>query len=680
MSFHASAITSNHTYFPFLALAGHNYNKSQLENMGIKVGSQTGDIISLRIPASLFSELTSLPGIKYIEKARSISPMLNRAIPDTRVDSVWQGLNLPMPFSGKNVLIGITDWGFDYTHPMFYDTLLQHTRIEKVWDQYRNSGTPPAGYSYGAEYSGEMSLLQAQSDTFNIYEYAYHGSHVAGIAGGSGAGTKYRGVAYDAGFLFATFLVDEAAVLDAFAWMKEYAEDQGKRLVINMSWGLYYFGTLDGTSLISQAINQMSSEGVVFVTSAGNNGNGYFHMKHNFIGDTLRTVIGFDNYSWYPEMWGQSVSMWGQPGNPFSFSLKILNTSNVQLDETPFFITASAAAFYEDTLLIGSDTIIYNFTADSAHPLNNRPHFRLRVRNLNTSLYKIALYVSAPSSTVHFWNVIELNNGVGNWGLPFEAPLTGWQQGDYYYGIGEPACTESVISVAAYLSEFKLTNGTMAGGTIAYFSSYGPTLDDRLKPDISAPGQNVISSISSFTNASISPVSVVETVQFNGRDYKFVSLSGTSMSSPMVAGIVALMLEANPWLSAAEVKNIIRLTAREDNRTGNIPDTGSIRWGWGKINALHAIKTALTGISQNQADVSPYTIYPNPATSEVYIFNEPGFSPDYVNIFSASGHLITKIMLSGGNKIIIDFLPSGFYIMEVCDVRSKISLKLLKSY
>ena len=118
---------------------------------------------------------------------------------------------------------------------MFYDTLLQDTRILAAWDQYKTSGPSPAGYSYGTEYNNPNDLITAAVDTANIYSYSTHGSHVAGIAGGSGGGTPYRGIGFECDFLFATFLVDEGAVLDAWQWMNDRAILEGKRLVVNMS-------------------------------------------------------------------------------------------------------------------------------------------------------------------------------------------------------------------------------------------------------------------------------------------------------------------------------------------------------------------------------------------------------------------------------------------------------------
>ena len=664
-------------YMHTLALTNQKFDKKKLSNQGIIVGSVIKQIATLRIPISIISKDMSLEGISYLSPSHRIVPMLNKALKDTRVDSVHQGLTLPHPFSGKDVLIGITDWGFDYTNPMFYDTTLSHTRIYKAWDQFKTSGPAPLGYTYGTEFSGENELLQAQCDTFNIYEWATHGSHVAGICGGSGAGTVYRGVAYDAQYLLATFLVDEATVIDAFNWMYTNAQQAQKRLVVNMSWGLYWMGNLDGTSLISQAIDGLSAQGVVFVASAGNCGDETYHIKKTFNSspDTLKTVIGFNNYGYYPTMWGQSVTAWGEANHSFQYSLKILNSSNEIVDSTRMF--ASNETGYIDTLMVlGSDTIFYNIMNDSANYLNQRPHARIRVKN-KSSQYKIALYSVADSGTVHYWNVIELINDVGNWGGPFSAPLPEYTAGDATYSIGEPACTKSVISVAAHSSEIVVPNGTVYGGARASFSSIGPTLDERTKPDISAPGVNIASSISSFTNSSIDQTSVVTTITFNGRSYRFVRFSGTSMSGPMVTGIVALLLQANPQLTPVQIKEIIHETARQDVNTGIIGDTGSVVWGWGKINALHAIKRALELLNiETQDNKNLCTIYPVPASDKVYCIFDDGFKPTIVEIFSISGQKILTQTISQTGTIDVSSLH-GLYIFHFIGKQASYNKKVI---
>ena len=669
-------------YVSFLAIKNKQFSEYELKSRNILIGSEIGNYITMRIPLELMNETLQIQGIDYIAMAKKIKPNLNKATKDTRVDSVQHGFGLPKAFTGKDVIIGITDWGFDYSNPNFYDTNLTQTRIIAAWDQFRNSGPAPAGYSYGTELIGATALLQAKCDTFNIYEWATHGSHVAGIAGGTGFRSVYRGVAFDANYLMATFLVDEAAVVDAFMWMKDKAVSQNKRLVINMSWGLYWMGNLDGTSLVNQIIDQISTQyNVVFVSSAGNNGDENLHIKKTFSSnlDTLKTVIGFNNYSYYPTMWGQSITAWGQFGKQFSVALRMLNSSNQTLTETQFYPVNNSQNYIDTFIVNASDTVYYTISFESANAQNQRPHIRLRVKNTNTA-YKIALLsVGDTGSLVHFWNVIELTNDVGNWGGPFVAALSDYTTGDALYSIGDPASTKSVITVAAHTSDTYNGAGTLYPGGIASFSSYGPTLDERMKPDISAPGVSVSSSISSYTNQSIAGTSITYTDTFNGRTYKFARFSGTSMSGPMVTGIVALILEANPHLSPAQIKEILHETAREDSKTGDVPDTGSTRWGYGKVNALAAIKLALTTTKVYPVtEDSRFLLYPNPAQNKVWIISDKSISSLNVEIYNSKGVRVFENRNQDDEAIDISLLPKGLYIIKIQEANEIQSLKFIK--
>ncbi|HOH83789.1 MAG TPA: S8/S53 family peptidase, partial [Bacteroidales bacterium] len=223
--------------------------------------------------------------------------------------------------------------------------------------------------------------------------------------------------------------------------------------------------------------------------------------------------------------------------------------------------------------------------------------------------------------------------------------------------------------------EKKLTNGTIVGGTIANFSSYGPTYDGRLKPDISAPGVGVVSSVSSFTNQALSTPSA--SINFGGRTYDFVPFSGTSMSAPMVTGIVALMLQANPTLTPQQIKEIIIETAREDNRTGNIPDTGSYVWGWGKVHAWRAIKTAYAGISEPEGDTEQVLVWPNPAKEVVYLMNETATGPMTVNIYNTFGRLVASQTITQ-NRLNVGHLSAGIYFLEIISKNNSSMVKLVK--
>jgi subtilisin family serine protease len=652
-------------YYSFLGKINQQFNPQNLSDLGIMVGKPIGSVVSLKVPLNQLATITSLPGLESMQIAAKVENLLDKAIIDIRADSTHAGIGLPEGYTGKDVYIGVTDWGFDYTSPMFYDTSLSESRIIAAWDQFKTSGPSPNGFDYGTEYISPQSLLSAECDTSNIYNYSSHGTHVAGIAAGSGAGLAYRGVAFESKLLFVTFTFNVASVLDAWEWMYQKALADGKRLVINMSWGIYHFGTLDGTSLLSQAITAYTDLGVIFVNSGGNNGNVNFHLKKTFSNDVLKSKIDFYDYNANANMWGQSIHSWGEVGNNFSNGLIVTNSAGLVLVESPYYATNNTPSYIDTFIVAGLDTVWYNISADAIHPLNNKPQMRLRVKNTNTSL-KILLKSIADTGIVHYWNLTELTNGVGNWGMPFSTSGSGTSAGNNLNGISEPACSDDVITVAAYATQYSAANGSLVGGGIASFSSIGPRYDGTMKPDISAPGVAIMSSISSFTNAAFTSLGSVD---FNGRTYHFAKFSGTSMSAPMVAGVAALILDANPYLSARQVKEIIMETARQDNITGIIPAEGSTRWGAGRVNAYAAVKLALQTIGlEEPANDLMWSVFPNPVANELH-FTIVEELPKQAEIVNLNGQANLRAIING--KLNVSDLSPGNYFIRL-QIKGKI--------
>ena len=129
--------------------------------------------------------------------------------------------------------------------------------------------------------------------------------------------------------------------------------------------------------------------------------------------------------------------------------------------------------------------------------------------------------------------------------------------------VGSPGAAEKPITVGA---------STDADG-MANFSSRGPTADGRVKPDISAPGTKIIAARATGTSMG------------QAVDDNYTSAQGTSMATPHVAGLCALILKANPKLTPAEVKGILRDTAINLNLDANIQ-------GQGRVDALAAVTAA----------------------------------------------------------------------------------------
>lgn len=597
--------------------------------------------------------------------------LLHRAAEDARLDSVRQAINLPQEFTGQGVIIGITDWGFDYTHPVFYDTNMVHYRVLRAWDQFKTSGPAPAGYDYGTEYVGAEALLNAKCDTSNVYDYAYHGTHCAGIAGGAGAGTIYRGVAVDAEFLFVSVNLTDQQVIDAWRWMYDVSQQEGKRLVISMSWGLYYLDNMDGTGALAEEMQRLNDLGVVFVSSAGNNGDENSHLMHTFTQqDTIRTQFTFPQSSI-----GSSITMMGSVNQPFSFSIFAMDNSFNIISETPFLSTTENGNF-DDVLVIGNDTVHYWGELQASNSYNNRPEVQLQVSKNNG--YKFGLAVAAAGGDFHVWNMALIESNYGNWGGAFIRPNShpDWIAGDNLYSVSTPANVDCVITVAAHSARFTAPSGNLNGGAIADFSSSGPGFGVTSKPDISAPGKNVVSALSSYTNTYSGTTTA--SMQFNGRTYKFVSLSGTSMAGPFVAGVAALVLQVNPYLSADQVKDILLQTAYNDQFT---EQAGELRFGHGKVNAYQAVLRSLTtvGIDDYVVTKEPlFTVFPNPASNQCFVTANTESASTQCQLVDMTGRVVLQTILTPGvNTLNVQYLTPGCYVMRITDGKKVVTKKMV---
>ena len=652
-----------------LAKVTAQFDAQKLKPYGIVAGTRAGDIVTLRLPINKLYVVDNCAEILQYSVSQRVYPTMNRTRVDTRTDSVQAGLGLPQAYTGKDVIIGITDWGFDYKHPNFNNNGQDNRRLLRAWDQFRLKGPAPQGFDYGTEIVGRHDLLQAQGDTSGLYGYATHGTHVAGICAGRGIDGQYTGQAPYAYLLFASFRLDLASWLDAVGWMKNVAKEEGKRLVINNSWGMYTLGPIDGTSLASQAINNLSDSGIVFVTSAGNCGDDYFHLSRTFVAgqnDTLRSIAKYYDYT---EI-GQDIVIWGEPGKYFDISFAMVKDGDsvcMPWKSTLSTGTGGSGSYALDSVLVSAsgDTISFRLIVESSNIHNGRPHMLLTV--YKNAAYNIHLAVTSQEGTVHLWNVADLENGAGNMGAEFsKSYYPNYTRGDNASGIGEPACAENCIAVAAHNSDGKKPSGETVPGVIATFSSHGPLIDGRRKPDVSAPGLHVVSSISSYTTDNYSPVM---TYTYAGRDYIWSRMSGTSMSGPAVTGIVALMLEANPNLSPSQIRQILCATTRNDSETGPLHERDSISdiWGWGKVNALAAVNEALARVDIRQADQQWFAkslqVFPNPATSQVTV-QTGRHTPETVSIYTINGTLLISQQIVMEGTIDISQLPHGIYIVK----------------
>ena len=119
----------------FLAKMAPGYDRDVLEKAGIAIGAEAGQIVALRVPTESVGVLESDKEVlEYSISHRIAAPDCDRTRHDTRADSVQNGWGMPesMRYTGEGVYIGITDWGFDYTHPNYNGQNHSNWRIARV--------------------------------------------------------------------------------------------------------------------------------------------------------------------------------------------------------------------------------------------------------------------------------------------------------------------------------------------------------------------------------------------------------------------------------------------------------------------------------------------------------------------------------------------------------------------
>ncbi len=227
----------------------------------------------------------------------------------------------------------------------------------------------------------------------------------------------------------------------------------------------------------------------------------------------------------------------------------------------------------------------------------------------------------------------------------------------------------------AYFAESFSVGATRPNDTIAGFSSRGPVIIDgslRNKPDVSAPGVGVRSSI-------------------RGGGYAY--FSGTSMAGPHVVGLVALMLSANPDLrgEVETVQNIVEQTSvfLADTLDCNPSSLGNARpnhaYGWGRVDALAAVNAALSvGTANPTAEAPGVQVSPNPATDETVFFLENFKGNTTLEIFAANGQRVVNEHFIPQNRelhqVSLRNVPTGIYLYRIESESGTVSGKLVKQF
>ena len=567
----------------------------EIRALGGEVGRVIGRIATVRIPASAIPALGRLTSLARVEAARPLELHNDSAASASRVDEVRRQLGGSfLGSTGRGVLFGVIDTGLDYGHDDFLDPT-GAPRTLFLWDQV-------TGRICGPE--------RLRARTCGAGDANGHGTHVAGIAAGDGSAPhpdssgafRYAGVAPEADLMAVRFSFFDADLIEGVAWMFEKADSMGRPAVVNISLGSL-FGPHDGTSLIEQALDSLSGPGRIIVTSAGNNGN------------ADNTSPGLTDLLVH----GQARPAPGAPGT-VTFRITDYQPSSRACDDfvlLELWHDGAQAVTFEIrrpggstvTAVTGQEVAdddpggrVDVFAPADPYPGNGDRNAMIVVSGCGSSgspaegVWTIRMSSEdAPSEPLDLWIV---GYRLGRRG--FAIGQTGF---DNTQSIGTPATAHQVIAVGAYASRLCWPTAgspstclddvfgiTQPIGDIAFFSSAGPTRDGRTKPEITAPGMMVMSS---RAGGIFTPDDLVAP----SREHR-VEL-GTSMSSPHVAGAVALLLQHDPAMTPAEVIATLTGTAATDAFTAFDWSDGSTgvpnaQWGWGKLDARAALETLVT--------------------------------------------------------------------------------------
>ena len=511
------------------------------------IGSRHGAILTAEVPADSLRPLAARPGIVAVEASRQLHPSLLHSVPSTGAHVMHAQSDPVRRLTGKGVIIGFTDSGINTPHATFR-AADGRTRILSVWDQH-GTGTPPSGWSYGAEHDS----AEINGSRWWMYDLAEHGTHVAGIAAGNGRpGGTYTGMAPEADIIMVCNRGDDlwsgglttVGTLDGYDYIRSRANALGKRHVINTSQGTN-LGPHDGTSLFEQAIDADIRAGSVVCLAAGNDALSGRHASA-VVPSGGAVEIRFSFHTLFPQDTAAiPMEAWYSGGDRISVSCR--------KEADPSFAPSVPPG---SSGLLTFDSVEVVFTNMVHSPLNGDNVIRCTLLPMvpvtEGDIVMVLRFEAADNGSLPDGGRIDLW-----WERNFEVAFLDHR--DDACTIGMPGGARGAITVGS------CDNDAGTAGALSVFSAHGPARDGALKPDIVAPGGGVTSSVPGGG---------------------FRSMSGTSMAAPHAAGAAALLLEHEPGLTTAQVKERLLAAAVADVSTGLVPNA---QWGYGRLSAWRAI-------------------------------------------------------------------------------------------
>ncbi len=548
-------------------IVDENYGDFLIEYTG--KGSQLPDISGMTIePYNNLYGILHIP-LEEVEEMSFLgydaipawySPMGIGELSDIGVLQVRQQPFLQL--RGKGVLFALADGGIDYRREEF-----RHedgsSRVRLIWDQRVEGERPPTGLYYGTVYTKDQidEALRSENplEMVPVTDPDGHGSYLAGIAAGRDNSPVDSGVAPEADLVVVCLkpmkqylrkyyelpedavLYQETDLMNALRFLKGVAWWYDMPISILMGVGSS-LGAHIGVGILEDILNQAaSSVGTVLHFPAGNEGNvahhAYFWLNELDFSYEMELQVGEGEEGLYFEIWGE---------NPYNYRLAVTSPMGEEVS-VPFVFRIMETV--ESFLL--NDTVL-RITQYPITVLVGKPVITIAMEKPAAGIWRFEV-IGSGAGAFHAWLPVK---GLLQEDTIFLSPAP-------YQVITAPGNVQNVVTVAGY--------ETTSGGILPN-SGRGYTADNRVKPDLAAPG--------GIVGGSISPG-------------ESVRLIGTSTAAAFTAGASALLLEwaivkgNNPRLTGIGVRNqLIRGAGREmGDRYPNQEE------GYGKLDIYNAIRS-----------------------------------------------------------------------------------------